>query len=335
MMTDRATTGRPSLSALSAPLAAALVADAVRLRLGIEQVAGATIIDGGIAHPGGLEAGRRIAELCMGGLGRVTLQADTWSERWPFQVAVHSTDPVLACLGSQYAGWSLSHKDEGGSFFALGSGPGRALARKEPLFDELGYADRGDNAVLVLESGTVPPGPLVERIVADCGVVAERLTLVLTPTASLAGTVQIVARVLEVAMHKVHALGFPLDHVVDGIGVAPLPPPGKGFVEAMGRTNDAILFGGTVQLFVTGPDDSAADLAKRLPSTESRDYGRPFAEVFAAVNKDFYAIDPLLFAPARAVVTALDSGRSFHGGHLAADMLDRSFGGVDGAGMAG
>ncbi|PWC37849.1 methenyltetrahydromethanopterin cyclohydrolase [Azospirillum sp. TSO35-2] len=317
---------RPSLSALAAPLTAALVADAVRLRLGIDQVAGATIVDAGIAHPGGMEAGRRIAELCMGGLGRVTLQADAQAERWPVLVAVHSTDPVLACLGSQYAGWSLSHKDEAGSFFALGSGPGRALARKETLFDELGYSDRGDDAVFVLESGTVPPAPLVERIAEACGVAPDRLTLVLTPTESLAGTVQIVARVLEVALHKVHALGFPLERVVDGLGFAPLPPPGKGFVAAMGRTNDAILFGGTVQLFVTGPEDAAADLAQRLPSTGSRDYGRPFAEVFAAVNKDFYAIDPLLFAPARVVVTALDSGRSFHGGRLATDLLDASFG---------
>ncbi|MBK1836807.1 methenyltetrahydromethanopterin cyclohydrolase [Azospirillum sp. YIM B02556] len=323
---------RPSLSALAGPLAAALVADAVPLRLGIDVLAGATIVDGGIARPGGLEAGCRIAELCMGGLGRVTLQAGIQPDLWPFQVVVHSTDPVLACLGSQYAGWSLSHKEEGGSFFALGSGPGRAMAGKETLFDELGYADSGGHAVLVLESDAVPPAPLVERIAADCGVGTDRLTLVLTPTASLAGTVQIVARVLEVAMHKVHALGFPLDHVVDGIGAAPLPPPGKGFVEAMGRTNDAILFGGTVQLFVTGPEDAAADLAQRLPSTESRDYGRPFAEVFAAVNKDFYAIDPLLFAPARVVVTALDSGRSFHGGRLAPDMLDRSFGGTGRAG---
>ncbi|PWC88388.1 N(5),N(10)-methenyltetrahydromethanopterin cyclohydrolase [Azospirillum sp. TSH100] len=329
-MTQCPVTQRPSLSVLSGPLAAALVADALPLRLGIDRVAGATVVDGGIGHPGGLEAGRRIAELCMGGLGRVTLQADTQSNRWPFQVAVHSTDPVLACLGSQYAGWSLSHKEEGESFFALGSGPGRALARKEMLFEELGYADSGDHAVLVLESGTVPPAPLVERIAADCRVAAERLTLVLTPTASLAGTVQIVARVLEVALHKVHALGFPLEDVADGIGVAPLPPPGKGFIEAMGRTNDAILFGGTVQLFVTGPDDAADDLARRLPSTDSRDYGRPFAEMFAAVNKDFYAIDPLLFAPARVVVTALDSGRSFHGGHLAPDMLDRSFAGTEG-----
>ena len=317
---------RPSLSALSAPLNAALVRDARRLRLGVETVAGATVIDAGKTHPGGLEAGRRIAELCMGGLGTVTIQADPASPTRPFAVTVHSADPVLSCLGSQYAGWSLEHKDESGSFFALGSGPGRALALKESLFEELGYRDSGEDAAFVLEVGKTPPAPLVTRIAETCGVKPERLTLVLTPTESLAGTVQIVARVLEVAMHKVHTLGFPLDRVVDGIGTAPLPPPGKDFMQAMGRTNDAILFGGTVQLFVTGPEEEAADLAQRLPSVTSRDYGRPFEEVFKAVKGDFYAIDAMLFSPGRVVVTALDTGRSFTGGRLAPDLLDRSFG---------
>jgi len=316
-----------SVNRLAAPLVHALVADAAMLRIGVEQhPAGCTVIDAGIDRPGSLEAGRRIAEICMGGAGSVRIAMDSPFARWPGQVTVGAADPVLACLGSQYAGWSLS----GEKFSALGSGPGRALAVKEPLYAELGYRDMADRAVLVLETDKRPPASVVEKVARDCGVPVERVTLILTPTRSPAGIVQIVARVLEVAMHKVHALGFPLEHVADGVGVAPLPPPGKGFVEAMGRTNDAILFGGTVQLFVTGPEDAAADLAQRLPSTESRDYGRPFAEVFAAVNKDFYAIDPLLFAPARVVVTALDSGRSFHGGRLAPDMLDRSFSGTGG-----
>ena len=313
---------RPSLSALAGPLAAALVADAAQLRLGIDSLAGATIVDGGIARSGGLEAGRRIAELCMGGLGRVTLQADTQSGRWPFQLAVHSTDPVLACLGSQYAGWSLS----GEKFSALGSGPGRALAVKEPLYAELGYRDMADRAVLVLETDKRPPASVVEKVARDCGVPVERVTLILTPTRSPAGIVQIVARVLEVGLHKLHALHFPLERVRDGVGCAPLPPPGRDFVQAMGRTNDAILFGGSVHLLVDGPDDDAADLAARLPSSASADYGRPFADLFAASGYDFFKIDPMLFSPARVIVTAFESGRSFTAGALAPALLDRSFG---------
>ncbi len=316
---------RPSLAAHTAPLVERLVADTTMLRLGRERVGGACVIDAGIHHPGGLEAGRRIAELCMGGLGWAALGPVPGAAEWPFGVTVHSAQPVLACLGSQYAGWSLSHGEGADAFFALGSGPGRALARQEALFDELGYRDTAESAVFVLEVDRTPPGELIARIAATCAIAPNRLTLVLTPTDSLAGTVQVVARVLEVALHKVHALGFPLDRIVDGIGMAPLPPPGGGFLTAMGRTNDAILYGGTVHLHVTGPDDAAEDLAKRLPSSSSRDHGRPFADIFAAVKGDFYAIDSMLFSPARVIVTALDSGHSFHAGTLAPELVEQSF----------
>ena len=173
------------------------------------------------------------------------------------QLHVHSADPVLACLASQYAGWSLSHGEGKDAFRALASGPGRAIARRETLYDELDYADRFDRAVFVLEVDRVPPAPLIEKVARDCDLPAERVSFILTPTRSLAGTVQIVARVLEVALHKAHALHFPLDRIVDGAGVAPLPPPAADFLSAMGRTNDAILFGGSVTLFVDASDDQA------------------------------------------------------------------------------
>lgn len=317
----------PSVGTLAAPLVARLIADAAMLRIDVAQGAeGHTVIDAGIEAPGGLEAGLRIAEICMGGLGHAVLERGSAFARWPWLLNVRATHPVLACLGSQYAGWSLSHGSGAAGFFALGSGPGRALAVKEPLFDALGYRDQADTAVLVLEVDRPPPRPVVEKMIRDCGVDAAGLTVILTPTTSLAGTVQIVARVLEVALHKVHELGFPLDRVIDGLGAAPLPPPASGFAEAMGRTNDAIIYGGVVQLFVRGPDDEARDLAERLPSGASRDYGKPFAEIFQAVAGDFYAIDPLLFSPAQVVVTALDSGRSFHAGAVDEALVDRSFG---------
>ena len=167
---------------------------------------------------------------------------------------------------------------------------------------------------------------MIEKVSRDTGVAVKNLTFILTPTSSLAGTVQIVARVLEVAMHKIHTLRFPLDHVVDGIASAPLPPPSPNFLIGMGRTNDAILFGGHAHLFVKGSDDAAAKLAKELPSSSSRDYGRPFAEVFKAVNMDFYKIDPMLFSPAAVTVTALESGNTFKGGKLDAALIDQSFG---------
>ncbi|MFO1350929.1 MAG: methenyltetrahydromethanopterin cyclohydrolase [Gammaproteobacteria bacterium] len=313
-----------SLNTLAAPLVDALIADAARLRLGSERLAnGATVIDAGIRMPGGLEAGRRIAEICMAGLGTARLTANRAIPDWPWQVEVATSQPVLACLASQYAGWSLSCQDP--KFHALGSGPGRALAVREALFQELGYRDRAERACLVLETDRVPPLALAEKVCADCGIAGAALTLVLTPTGSLAGVVQIAARVVEVALHKAHTLGFPLADIVDGLGCTPLPPPTRNGLTAMGRTNDTILFGGQVHLFVSGTDDRAEALAQGLPSNGSRDYGKPFAQVFADYQYDFFKIDPLLFSPAQIAVTALESGRTFHAGQLDAALLRRSF----------
>ena len=317
------TTHWPSVNQLTNPLVAHLVANAKELRVGVEKSAnGATIVDAGIKHAGGLEAGRLIAEICMGGLGHVSLQTSTTFPHWPWMLSVHSSNPILSCLGSQYAGWSLAHE----KFFSLGSGPGRAIAGREDLFKDLGYKDQANAACLVLESDKAPPVEVIEKVSRDTGVAVKNLTFILTPTSSLAGTVQIVARVLEVAMHKIHTLHFPLDHVVDGMASSPVPPPSPDFLIGMGRTNDAILFGGHAHLFVKGSDDAAAKLAKELPSCSSRDYGRPFAEVFKAVNMDFYKIDPMLFSPAAVTVTALESGNTFTAGKLDAALIDQSFG---------
>lgn len=316
----------PSVNQLAAPLVEYLVDHAAELRLAVSrQDNGVRIVDAGIQATGGIEAGRRIAEICLGGLGRVTLVPAAAQAAWPWELSVSTAQPVLACLGSQYAGWSLSHGEGKGSFFALGSGPGRALAGKEELFAELAYRDRADSACLVLETGKIPPLPLLDKIAGQCDVSPDRLTLILTPTTSLAGSVQVVARVLEVALHKAHFLGFPLDHIVDGMGTAPVCPPSPDFLTAMGRTNDAILFGGRVQLFVAGEEAAAEALAQRMPSEASKDYGQPFAQVFKDAGHDFYKIDPLLFAPAQIIVTCLGTGRSFRAGQLNADLLERSF----------
>src|SRR5690606_27835587 len=167
---------------------------------------------------------------------------------------------------------------------------------------------------------------VIEKVVRDTGVKPKNLTFILTPTRSLAGTVQIVSRVLEVAMHKIHTLDFPLSDVIDGVASAPLPPPSPDFLTGMGRTNDAILFGGHAHIFVRGSDESAAQLANQLPSSSSRDYGKPFADIFKSFDMDFCKIDPMLFSPASVTVTALDSGRSFSGGKLDATLIDLSFG---------
>ena len=317
----------PSVNQLVRPLVKELIENPEKLRLKLTTLEnGSTIVDAGIDADGGLEAGRIIGEICLGGMGTVTLTQSTNSGRWPLTVNVHSSNPVLACLGSQYAGWSLSHGQGKGAFFALGSGPARALCVKEELFGELRYRDESSDTVLVMEVDKVPPLELIDKIASDCHVAPSQLTIVLTPTSSLAGSLQVVARVLEVAMHKAHTLHFPLENILDGIGSAPLCPPAPDFMRAMGRTNDSILFAGQVHLFVRGSDQAAEKLASELPSSVSKDYGKPFAQVFKEYQYDFFKIDPMLFSPASVIVTAVESGRSFHAGKIDLDLLEKSFG---------
>lgn len=315
-----------SVNARASRLVDQMLADSAALR--IKATRGALdhlLVDAGTSVQGSIEAGLRIAEICMGGLGRTCLTLRNESAVWKWAVQVSSSDPVTACLASQYAGWNLSHGEDPEKYSVLGSGPGRAIARKEALFDELNYKDEAGRAILVLEAKAPPPDALVEKIAEDCRLTPKDLVFIHAATESLAGTVQVLSRVLEVALHKAHKLQFPVERIVDGVGAAPLAPAGGSFATAMARTNDAIIYGGHAHLFVTGPEDEARDLANRLPSSTSRDHGRSFGETFKAVNYDFYAIDPMLFSPAAVSITALATGRTFHAGAIEETRFNASF----------
>ncbi|MBO0755616.1 MAG: methenyltetrahydromethanopterin cyclohydrolase, partial [Bradyrhizobiaceae bacterium] len=222
-----------SVNEAAARLVSQFVADAAELRIGVSRgELGETLIDAGSNSLGGIAAGLRIAEICMGGLGDIRVVPSSATPRWPWTLVVRSSSPVIACLASQYAGWRLSDEERERPFVALGSGPARALARREPLFEHLGYADSATSAALVLESGRPPPAKVVAKVAQDCRVKPHDVTIIFAPTQSLAGATQIVARVLEVALHKTHELGFPLDRIVDGFGAAPLCPPHPDFVKA-------------------------------------------------------------------------------------------------------
>lgn len=316
----------PSVNQLAAPLVQSLIASAIHLRLAVSELANGTqVIDAGMKMTGGLEAGRRIAEICLGGLGSVKLRASTNYDNWSWHVDVHSSHPVIACLASQYAGWKVSHGEGKDAFNAMASGPGRAMGSKEELFDDIHYRDQADSACVVIETDTLPPVEVADKISQQCDIAPEKLTLIITPTSSLCGSLQVVARVLETALHKTHALGFPLRKVIDGAGSAPICPPSRDYMTAMSRTNDAILFAGQVHLFVQADDKDVEHLANNLPSSASSDYGKPFGEVFKDAGYNFYKIDPMLFSPARVAVTSLLSGNTFHAGKVDKELLDRSF----------
>ena len=298
------------------------VTRAAELRVRVDILAnGARIIDAGVNVPGGFAAGLALARLCMGGLGHVDcvpLSID--HETWP-GVHVWTDHPTESCMASQYAGWAI---DPDG-FFAMGSGPLRAHARVEKeLFGKIGYAEQAERGVLVLEGRALPTDEVAAWIAGKAGMAPGALTLAIAPTASLAGGVQIAARVVETGLHKMETLGFDITRVVSAIGTAPLPPVAKNDVRAIGRTNDCVLYGGQVRYTVRADDERLADLAARLPSSASSDYGTPFYDIFKRYDNDFYKIDPMLFSPAEVWITSSVTGRTFHGGHLNGDVLRRS-----------
>lgn len=297
-------------------------AAADELRISGRQVAGGPLIlDFGVEAAGGLQAGLRLAEICLGGQAEVALVAADRS-LWPGPaVQITTDDPARACMASQYAGWKLEH----GKFFAMGSGPMRAAAGKEAIFDSIGYREQADVAVGVLESRKLPPRELCERIAADCGVSPSHLVLCVAPTASQSGTFQVVARSVETALHKLHELGFDIARVQSGYGTAPLPPVADSDLAAIGRANDAVLYGGEVTLWIRGDDDSVAAIGPRVPSSASPDFGEPFAATFRRYDCDFYRIDPHLFSPAAVTFHNLDTGRTLRFGQVAPDVIERSF----------
>lgn len=282
---------------------------------------GARVIDAGVDATGGIEAGIALAEICMGGLGNVSCTPLQIGDQSYAGLTVWTDHPAVSCMASQYAGWAISV----GKFFAMGSGPLRAHARVErELFEKLTYEEETDEGVLVLETRALPTDEVAAWIAEKARLQPLQLTLLVAPTASLAGGVQISARIIETGLHKIETLGFDVRRVVSAMGTAPLPPVAKNDLKAIGRTNDCILYGGQARYTIRASDAELEKLAEQVPASASRDYGTPFYEIFQRYGGDFYKIDPLLFSPAEVWLTSTESGRTFHAGHLNPEVLKAS-----------
>jgi len=303
-------------------IADSMAANAGALRVVVRTLSGgARVIDAGIDAPGGYGAGLALAEICMGGVGDVAyapvvIGDDTWPG-----VRVWTDHPAVSCMASQYAGWAIQVE----KYFAMGSGPLRAHARVEKeLFAKLGYAERARRGVLVLETRNPPTDAVAAWVGQKAGLPPAQLTFVAAPTASLAGGVQIAARILETGLHKMDTLGFDVKRIVSGIGTAPLPPTAKNDLRAIGRTNDCILYGGQARYTVDADDAELGALVPKVPAAASKDYGTPFYEIFKRYDGDFYKIDPLLFSPAEVWLTSAQSGKTYHAGRVNPEVLRAS-----------
>lgn len=306
------------------PFVQQLLANPEQLKIGSQKVKGATIIDCGAKTVGSWQAGLLFANICLGGMAQVNLHwADFSGLRWP-AVEVITDHPVRACMAAQYAGWFVKK----GKYSAMGSGPARAEVCNEVLFTEMGYSDSAETAVLCLESRKLPDEETVEFIVEKVGRKPENVYILVAPTASIVGSVQIAARSVETGLHKMMELGYDLSCIQSGWGICPIPPIGCDDLVSLGRTNDAILYGATVSYILQDDDEKLKALIKDVPSCSSKDYGLPFQELFSRYG-NFYDIDPLLFSPAEVWLSNTETGSSFHAGQVRIDLLKKSFNLID------
>lgn len=320
---------RPMVNRLATELFRKSTERATQMGCQVESVAGAQILDAGVNAPGSLQAGIILARLCMGDLANIeVLPADYGRLITNNLVHVRTDQPVMACLGSQYAGWPVSSND----YFAMGSGPMRLIRGREATLLDLGLTEpedwQSENPIVgVLESEKLPTPSAIELIAEQCAVSPDALCLGVAPSTCIAGSLQVVARSIETAMHKLHELKFDVNNIVSATGHAPLPPPAKpgDTVGGIGRTNDAVLYGASVTLWANAEDDAIDNVASSVPSSSSEDHGRPFANIFKDYDYDFYKVDPLLFSPASVTIHSLKTGRTWSHGKIETEILRQSF----------
>jgi len=312
------------LNTASYRLIESICSRATSLQVECSRIAGALVVDAGNKVTGSMEAGLMATRVCMGDAADISfVSEDADRMASDLSVMVMTDQPLLSCLGGQYAGWPVSVD----KYFAMGSGPMRMARGREEMLIELGLSESPTLAAGVLESTEPPTNAVIELIANDTHLQPEQIAILVAPSGSLVGSIQVVARSIETAMHKLHSLKFDVRTIFSAIGVAPVPPPAKpsDVIGGIGRTNDSMLYGGRVTLWVDSDQAAIDAVAESVPSIASKDYGRPFAKIFKDYDYDFYKVDPHLFSPAIVTIINRRSGIARRFGKINTDVLRQSF----------
>ncbi len=287
---------------------------------------GTRLIDCGVNAKGSIKGGELFTKVCLGGISDVgiSIPGDLSDIMAMPAVKVKTDFPALSTLGSQKAGWKI---DVDG-YYAIASGPAQAHKFiNNPIYDMTGYVEESDVAVITLESDKLPDEKVADYIAEECNVKAENLTILVAPTSSLVGSIQISGRALECGVYKMfEVMEFDVTKITYAAAITPITPVDPDSVKAMGKTNDAIIFGGRAYYYIE-PDEgeSLEELAANLPSSASDNYGKSFLELFEEANHDFYNMPKEVFAPAQVIVNDMVTGQMYHTGFIDLERLKKSF----------
>lgn len=315
-----------TLNDRSAGLCEIAIRDASQLDVRISKNENITLLDFGVNRLGTFEAGLLLSRICMADLAEIST-TDPSSSSIPFpQLQVVTPWPIYACIASQYAGWPFATD----TYYAMVSGPGRLVRGKEKILEPYPLEIVPNSIVICLESDQLPGTKECRELSHEFDGL-ENIFVCVASTNSLPGTLQVIARSIETALHKLHELDFDLNLVERACGMAPIPPIGKTSFQSLGWTNDSILYGGRVDLWFNTAMSELAPVVGQIASCSSPDFGLPFATIFEKYDRDFYKIDRMLFSPAEVGCYSLKDGQQVIAGQRRPDILSRSLGESSGA----
>ncbi len=283
---------------------------------------GATLIDMGQRAPGSWEAGKYFTLICMGGLADVSFETFRLGEVLLPAVRVMVDRPIEACFGSQEAGWRLAAEADA----PILSGPARALNRNPDRYiDLIGYHDHCSEGVITIQTARPVTNALAGTIAQACNLDPRHLYILVANHSALVTAIQVPARIVEQSLHRLAAEGFDIRTVRHAMGWCVVPPLAGEEMEAFGRINDALLYGGESVLYVDSDDEAIAAVLPRIVSCASSAYGRPFGQIYKEAGCDWHAIPTDLNSPAMVHINNIKSGKVFTAGALNHAMLLRSF----------
>ena len=327
-------TGKISLNLSALVLFKKLCNEAEKYNVTVEETnSGVTLVDAGINAEGGFLAGALVTEICLGGFGKANVVPIQYGDIVLPSVFVLTDQPALSTLASQFAGWQI----KGNEFSAIASGPARALALKpKHLYEKLNYHEESEVAVLVLETEKRPPEDVIQQVTEKCNVKPKNLFIVMFSTTSQVGATQVSGRIVETGLHKLERLGLDPLSVRNAWGYAPIVPVHPSSGESMGRTNDAILYGGVTNYTVDYEDEKMlVEIVNQAPSSSSKMLQEAkklaknnprFLDIFKEAGFDFYKIDPNVFAPAVVSITNARTGNTIRAGSLDIGVMKSSLG---------
>ena len=286
---------------------------------------GTKLIDMGINCRGSWEAGLLYARVMLGDLGIVQLGQFPLSGDYTLSsVEIHTNDMLTACFGSQIAGWVIRDSDD----VMVVSGPGRALAAAESdqFIHLIDYRDNSTEAVLCVQRDKYPSEALITYAAEACGVHTKDLYLLIAPDNCIVGSIQVASRFLEQASHKLYSKGLDPGKVLHCRGSAPIAPVIKDPLKAMGRINDALVYGSELEIWIDANDSEIAKAIHQIVGkTSSPNYNELFQDIFVKGGGAFYLLDPDVNSVGRIQIHNINTGRAFCAGEINYELLRRSF----------